>query len=168
MSSLARRVSRLALIYVVCIPVLVALGFVNENLAHAFLLISSAFLASRLIYELWKDSQNLEDIRYPSQEETPRWRELEFLTRSVERAIAGRKESCRVVISHLRWILLKKVRFRLGMTWSEADQLQDNPEKLRGIVNDEELLKLLVHGEPEKQNEWLESLNRILGKLEDW
>ena len=166
--SLTKRLMRFALAYLFSIPLLGILGFVSDFLAYAFLVVSSALFAFGMIYETWKDSRRIIDIKFPSPERTPQLEELEALTVIVDKAISGHNRYNKLLTNRLKRIFLEKMKIRSGMTEAEVENLLESPEKLRTMVEDADLLELLSSSDDKNKDGRLAWLTRVLDKLEEW
>jgi len=167
MFDLSKRLVRTVLIYLLSVPIIIFLGVLNENLGHALLLVSSAFLSVEIAYEVWKGFQPLREVKYPSLKETPRFRTLENLTDIVGKATGGHEGAFTVLMSRLRHIYLERV---LGSEYPRGIDvggfLMGQKENVAS-TGDAELVSLLLTQEPSTQEGRLELLHKILKRLED-
>ena len=164
---LTKNVMRPAAIYTLLILVSLFLGSVSEPLAYFLFFLASVLFSGTILYEIWKVSKPLKEIKYPTWKEDSNQKELEQLTASIEKAISDKSPSP-YVMDRLRQILLKKMSLRLGINLDEAENLLKNPKKLRKLGYDR-LAVLITEGSslPRTRSERIKTLNAILNQLEE-
>ena len=167
MVRLTRNVITSAVIYTLLVLVSLFLGSVSERLAYFFLFLSSLLFSATIIYETWKSSKPLNEIKHPNWNDALNQKELQQLTASIEKAVSD-KSCWPQVISHLREILLKTISLRLGVELNEAENLSKNRKKLMELGYDR-FSSLLTEGSsvPPTRSERIRTLNDILDQLEE-
>ena len=167
MFDFSNRLVRIILIYLLSVPIIIFLGLLNENLGHALLFISSAFLSVGILYEIWKGYQPLREVKYPSPKEIPRFRTLENLGDIIGKATGGHGGAFTVLMSRLRHTYVERI---LGPEYSRGIDVEDFLIGQKGSSvsrGDAELVSLLLTKEPDTQEGRLELLHEILERLED-
>jgi len=167
MFDFSNRLGRTILLYLLSVPIIIFLGLLNENLGHALLFISSAFLSVGILYEIWKGYQPQREVKYPSPKEIPRFRTLENLGDIIGKATGGHGGAFTVLMSRLRHIYVERI---LGGEYSRGIDVEDFLIGQKGSSvskSDAELTSLLLTKEPDTQEGRLELLREILERLED-
>lgn len=166
MVHLTKNMMKSAAIYALLTLVSLFLGLVSKPLAYFFFFLASVLFSGTIVYEIWKVSKPLKDIKYPTWNEAPNQKELVQLTASIEKAISDKSPSPHIVY-RLRQILLKKMSLRLGINLAEAENLLKNPKKLSELGYDR-LAVLITEGSslPRTSSERIKTLNGILNQLE--
>lgn len=166
MVHLTKNIMKSAAVYALLTLVSLFLGLMSEQLAYFLFFIASVLFSGTIIYEIWKMSKPLKDIKYPTWNEASNRKELLQLTASIEKAISDKSPSP-LVLYRLRQILLKKTSLRLGVNLTEAENLLKNPKKLRELGYDR-LESLVTEGSslPRASSERIKTLNGILNQLE--
>jgi len=164
-----KNVMKSAAIHTLLILVSLFLGLVSEPLAYFLFFLASVLFSATIVYEIWKVSKPLKEIKYPTWNEASNQNELVQLTASIEKAISEKSPSPHV-IDHLRQVLLKKMSLRLGLNLVDAENLlknPKNPKKLRELGYDR-LADLITEGSslPRTRSERIKALNGILNQLE--
>ena len=167
MFDFSNRLVRTILIYLISVPIIVFLGLLNENLGHALLFISSAFLSAGILYEIWKGYLPLREVKYPSPKEIPRFRKLENSEEVIGKATGGHGGAFTLLVSRLRHTYVERI---LGPEYSRGIDVEDFLIGQKGNAvsrSDAELTSLLLTEEPDTQEGRLELLHEILERLED-
>ncbi|HEY4674850.1 MAG TPA: hypothetical protein VIH48_02215 [Candidatus Bathyarchaeia archaeon] len=167
MLNLTKSIMKYATGYALLLGASVFLGALDESLAYTLFFISSVLFSAAIIYELWRVSGFLKEIRYPIHHEDFDQKELEQLTRSIRKTLSGRSLSP-YVASRLQRILMHKISLRSGMKLTEAENLFKNPEKLSALGYDR-LASLITERSvlPRKKSEKIKALNNIFNQLEE-
>jgi flagellar biosynthesis component FlhA len=165
MIQLFKNVMKSAAIYALLTLVSFFLALVSEPLAYSFFFLASVLFSGTIVYETWKVSKSLKDIKYPTRNEVPNQKELQ-LTASIEKAIFDKSPTPHIVY-RLRQILVKKMSLRLGINLAEAEMLLKNPEKL-GELGYDRLAALITEGSslPRTSSERIKTLSSIINQLE--
>jgi len=162
-----KRLVRTILIYLLSVPIIILLGLLNENLGHALLFVSSAFLSVGILYEIWKGYQPLREVEYPSPNETPRFRTLENLREIAGKATGGHGGAFTVLMSRLRHVYLERILGGENSRGIDVEEFLMGQKENVVSAREAELVSLLLTKEPSTQEGRLELLHEILERLED-
>lgn len=162
-----KKMMRSTILYALLVLLSLLASLASDQLAYVVFFFSSIFFSARIVYETWKESKPLKEIKYPTGKEVFTQKELERLSVAVQDAVSG-KSSSTYVMSRLRQILLKKISLRLDITQDRAEELLENPadlqdsgyDKSAGLISEHNFLTGTRNGR-------MRLLNDILDQLEE-
>jgi hypothetical protein len=152
------------ILYAVLVLISLFAGSSNENTGYVLFLSSSIFFSVAMVYEVWRESKSMKEIKYPIENAATSKNQL---FSAIQKAISEEASPTHIV-SRLRRILIKKLSLRLDVAEDEAEELLQNPEKLRGLRY--EKLAFLISKDnflTKTKNERIKLLNTILSQLEE-
>jgi hypothetical protein len=152
-------------LYALLMFVSVLLGWISGLLAYAVFFVSSAFFSAAIVYETWKTSKPLKEVKYPTRNGTSDQNEIKHLTGEIEKAISKKSPST-YVVSRLRQILIRKIALRSAVAPGVGEL--KNPKELEKLGYGD--LAYLLNGEntlPRARNQRIKLLNEILDQLEE-
>lgn len=164
MIGLNKTTSLSLIIYVVIVIISLLISSSNESAAYALFFSSSVFFSSTIVYQVWRMSKFVNEIKHPTSMAVLN---KVSLSEAIEKMLLEKSPST-YVINRLQGILVKKISRKYDIAEADAERLLQNPENLRELGYDE--LALLISKDNfwnKTKNERINLLNTILSRLEE-